>query len=317
MNRLAFALVFVLVAFAVPAKSAAQDYPNKPIRLVVGYAQGGGPDVLARIIGQKLGERLGQQGIVENKPGADGIIGAQFAAKAPPDGYTLLVGGTSEMVLNTRLYEKLPYDPIKDFAPITKIYSSPMVFAVNPSIPVTTVAEFIALVKAKPGGEFFASGSPVFLVAAEVFKQQAGVNLIEVPFKGSSPAVAAVIAAQVPLVVTSMPSAMLAVKSGKLRALAVTGARRDRLLPDVPTMMESGLPNYEFEPSVGLYAPTGTPRIIIDRLNAEVGAILRSDEMKARAVSLGINFGATTPEELGSMLKSDIARVAAITVRTH
>jgi tripartite-type tricarboxylate transporter receptor subunit TctC len=315
MKSLALALVFVSVAFAVPEQSAAQNYPSKPIRLVVGFAQGGGPDVLARIIAQKFGERLGQQGIVENKPGADGIIGVQFAAKASPDGYTLLVGGTSEMVLNTRLHENLPYDPVKDFAPITTIYSSPMVFAVHPSVPAATVAELIALVKARPKGEFFAVGAPVFLVAAELFKKQAGVNLTEVSFKGSSPAVAAVIAGQVPLVITSMPSSMNAVKSGRLRALAVTSAKRDSLMPDVPTMMESGLPNYEFEPWVGLYAPVGTPGAIIDRLNADVRAILGSDEIKARAASLGVNLGASSPEIHGAMLKSDIARVATITIR--
>ena len=303
MKSLALALVFVSVAFAVPEQSAAQNYPSKPIRLVVGFAQGGGPDVLARIIAQKFGERLGQQGIVENKPGADGIIGVQFAAKASPDGYTLLVGGTSEMVLNTRLHENLPYDPVKDFAPITTIYSSPMVFAVHPSV------------KARPKGEFFAVGAPVFLVAAELFKKQAGVNLTEVSFKGSSPAVAAVIAGQVPLVITSMPSSMNAVKSGRLRALAVTSAKRDSLMPDVPTMMESGLPNYEFEPWVGLYAPVGTPGAIIDRLNADVRAIMGSDEIKARAASLGVNLGTSSPEIHGAMLKSDIARVATITIR--
>jgi tripartite-type tricarboxylate transporter receptor subunit TctC len=317
MNCAAFALAIASAAFAAPGISSAQNYPNKPIRLVVGFAQGGGPDVFARLIGQKFGERLGQQGIVENKPGADGIIGVQFAAKAAPDGYTLLIGGTSEMVLNTRLYDKLPYDPINDFAPITKLYSSPMVFAVGPSVPAATVADLIALAKAKPGGEFFASGAPVFAVGAELFKKQAGVNLTEVPFKGSAPAVTAVIAGQVPLVITSMPSAMSAVKSGKLRALAVTGSRRDPLMPDVPTMMESGLPKYQFEPWVGLYAPAGTPRAIVDRLNAEVSAILGSDDIKSRGASLGVNLGATSPEEHAAMLRSDIASVATINMPKH
>jgi tripartite-type tricarboxylate transporter receptor subunit TctC len=288
--------------------SIAQSYPNKPVRLVVGYAPGGGTDNVARILSQKLAERLGQAVTVENKPGADAIIGTEYVAKSPPDGYTLLVGTDSEMVLNAGLYDRLPYDAAKDFVPVTVVSSNPLVFAVHPSFPATSMKELIALAKEKPGTLFYSAGAPVFQVATELLKKQTGADIVYVPFKGTGPAITAAIAGEVPIATVSIGPVLAQLRAGKLRALAITSPKRSVLLPDVPTMAEAGMGNFEVVPWTGLYAPAGTPAAVIDRLYNEVSAILKLDDVLRRYAALGLTAGGMPSAETADLLKADLAR---------
>ena len=291
-------LLCALVLVGTPAVSNAQGYPTKAIKFVAGYPPGGSTDSAARIVGQKLSERLGQPVVVENKPGADSSIATEYVAKAAADGYTLLLGGSGQMVFNPGLYAHLPYDTVKDFIPITLFVESPLVFAVHPSHPAKSINDLIALARAKPGETFYASGASQFYVAMEVFKKEAGVDIVHVPYKGSGPAVTAAMAGEVPLVITSVASALTQLRGGKLRALAVTGAKRDPLLPDVPTVAESGL-DVEGGIWVGLFAPAATPRPVIDRLARELTVILKSESLQAQLISQGYatqGMGMTPPE---------------------
>ena len=308
--KTAFRLLGMLAAFLLTlgaGESAAQAYPGKPVRLVVGYAPGGGTDNVARILSQKLAERLGQAVTVENKPGANGIIGVEYVAKSAPDGYTLLVGANSEMALNAGLYDRLPYDPAKDFVPVTVVSSNPLVFAVHPSLPVTSMKELIALAKEKPGKLFYSAGAPVFQVATELLKKQTGVDIVYVPFKGTGPAITAAIAGEVPIATVSIGPVMQQLRAGKLRALAITSPKRSVLLPDVPTMAEAGMGNFELVPWTGLYAPAGTPAAVIERLHGEVSAILKLDDVLGRYAALGLTAGGMTSAETQALLKSDLA----------
>ncbi|MBI2320363.1 MAG: tripartite tricarboxylate transporter substrate binding protein [Betaproteobacteria bacterium] len=303
-----FGLV-VAAALAIAAGDcAAQAFPSKPIRFVTGNAPGGGTDTLARMIGPKLSERLGQPIIVENRPGADGFIASEYVAKAPADGYTILVGTDGQMVLNVGLYAKLPYDPVADFAPITRISSTPLMIAVHPSLPASSIKELIALAKAKPGELFYASGAPVFRVATEMFKAQTGTNIVLVPYKGAAPAIAALLAADVTVGTMSVGPLLPHVRAGKLRGLAVTSAKRIALAPDIPTLAESGLPGFEVDPWTGLFAPDGTPRAVVDKLSSEANAVLKADEMRAALGKRGVVAAPTTPDELAAVLKADLAK---------
>ncbi|MBI4293534.1 MAG: tripartite tricarboxylate transporter substrate binding protein [Betaproteobacteria bacterium] len=299
-------LAFVL-ALAFGA-SMAQSYPTKPIRFIVGFAPGGANDTLARLVGQRLTERLGQPVIVENKPGADSIIGTDYVAKAPPDGYTLLVSSVA-MVLNPSLYDRVPYDAGRDFIPITLFASDPVVFAVHPSIPAASIKELISLAKSKPGQLFYSSGAPAFHVSAELFKRQAGINIVHVPYKGSGPAIAAAISAEVPMVAVEIPSALAQLRAGKLRALAITGPRRSEVAPNIPTMAESGMANFEQVLWIGLFAPAATPRTIIDRLYGELSVVLKTESMKERLAAMGYETNDTgmTPAAFGAFFYTDLA----------
>ncbi len=301
---LSLALVFVIAS----GESAAQSFPNKPIRFVTGNQAGGGTDTLARIVGPRLGERVGQPVIVENRAGADGAIASEFVAKSAPDGYTLLVGTDGQMVLNVGLYAKLPYDPVADFVPVILFSSQPLVFAVHPSFSATSIKELIELAKAKPGELFYASGAPVFRVATELFKAQTGINIVHVPYKGPAPALNAVIAGEVPLATLPQGSALAQIRAGKLRALAITSPRRSALIPDVPTMAESGVANFEVGPWTGLFAPAGTPSATIDRLNSELSVVLKRDDVQARFGSMGLNISGMPSAELAVLLKADLAK---------
>jgi tripartite-type tricarboxylate transporter receptor subunit TctC len=292
--------------------SSAQDYPNKLTTIVVAYAAGGGADVMARILAQKLSERLGHPVIVENKPGGNGIIGATMVAKSAPDGYTLLAGMTAEMILNAAAYPHMSYDPVKDFEPITKLYSNPLVFAVHPSVKAKTMQEFIALAKTEPGKLDYASGAAVFYLAGEMLNRQAGVNVVRIPYKGSGATMKDVIGGHVSMLVTSLPSAMGPVQSGTLRGLAVTSLKRDALLPDLPTMEEVGLKNFDVVTWAGLYAPHGTPRAVVDRLNREMAAIVKLDDVKKQAKAIGVTLESTSPEEQGASQRADIARFKTV-----
>jgi tripartite-type tricarboxylate transporter receptor subunit TctC len=270
-----------LVATAVTA--LAQDkYPNKPVRLIVAFPPGGSTDIIARLVGQRLSERLGQQVIIDNRGGAGGTIGTELAARANPDGYTLTMGTTSTHVIAPAAYPKLTYDPIKDFAPITLVASTPYLLVLNPGVKASSLKEFVALVKSQPGKLNYASagtGSTTHL-AMEMLKSTAGLDIVHVPYNGNGPAGAAVLGGQVQALFGSMPAVLPQAKSGKLRPIAVGTAKRSSALPDVPTVAESGYPGFEVSLWLGFFAPRGTPIEIINRLHSELARIALSPEMK-------------------------------------
>ena len=267
----------------------AQSYPSRPIKLVVGFGPGGGTDILGRLVAPQLSERLGVAVTVENRPGANSNIGTDYVAKSAPDGYTLLVGGSASMALSSGLYERLPFDPLKDFIPIAQIVAGDaLVVAVHPAVPANSIKELIAYAKANPGKVFYGSGAPPFQIAAEYFNKLAGVNMTHVPFKGAAGAVAATVAGETQVTVVSIASGLGQFKAGKLRMLAVTGFKRDHVLPDVPTMKEAGLAeNFEVPMWTGLFAPAGTPAPIIDKLSSQMALVLKSDLTKTRLASMG------------------------------
>lgn len=291
--------------------TCAQSYPNRPIRMVVGFPPGGGADFAARVAAQTLSESLNQQVIVDNRPGANAIIACDFVAKAAPDGYTLLLGVTASHAINPNVYKKLPYDAIKDFAPITNLGFSPLILVVNPSLPVKSVKELIALAKAKPGQLNFASAGSgnVTHLAAELFKSMAGVQMTHVPYKGSAPAITDVIAGQVSLYFDNIASALIPhVKAGKLRALAVTSTKRSHVVPDIPTVAESGVPGFEMTTWSGVFAPAATPPEIVRKLNTELVKGLNGPELKGRFAKQGMEVIGNTPEQFAAALKSEIAK---------
>jgi tripartite-type tricarboxylate transporter receptor subunit TctC len=308
----AYKVLGMLLAFTLAVasgESGAQSYPNKPIKLVVGFGPGGGTDILGRLVAQQLSERLSVPVTVENRPGANSNIGTDFVAKAAPDGYTLLVGGSASMALSSGLYERLPFDPIKDFSPIAQIVAGDaLVFAVHPSVPANSIKELIAYAKANPGKLFYASGAAPFQVAGEYFNKLAGVNITHVPFKGAAGAVAATVGGETQMTVVSIASGLGQFKSGKLRTLAVTGFKRDHVLPDVPTMKEAGLENFEVPMWTGLFAPAGTPAPVIDKLSAEMSIILNSDLTKKRFDSMGYESRPLTRAEFAKEQKDDIEK---------
>ena len=312
MRGAAVVLAGVLVVVATGA--AAQSYPVKPIRLIVPYPPAGATDILGRIIGQKLGESLGQQVVIENRPGASGIIGADLAAKAAPDGYSLLVGQAANLAINISLMGKLPYDPVKDFAPVTLVAATPNLLVVHPSLPVRSVQDLIALAKAKPGAINYASagsGSPGHL-AAELLKKTAKIDMVHIPYKGAAPALTDVVAGQASLYFTSPISAQPFVKSGRLRMVAVTSAKRSPSLPDVPAVAEAGFPEFDLTSWWGILAPAGVARDIIERLHGETIRILNLTDVKQRYASLGADAVTNTPEQFAAYIKSEIAKWAKV-----
>ena len=295
---------------AASGESSAQSYPNKPIKLVVGFGPGGGTDILGRLVAQQLTERLNVPVTVENRPGANSNIGTDYVAKAAPDGYTLLVGGSASMALASGLHQRLPFDPVKDFIPIAQIVAGDaLVLAVHPSVPANSVKELIAYAKANPGKVFYGSGAPPFQIAAEYFNKLAGVKMTHVPFKGAAGAVAATVGGQTQVTVVSIASGLSQFKAGKLRMLAVTGFKRDHVLPDVPTMKEAGLAeNFEVPMWTGLFAPAGTPTPIIDKLSNEMSAVLKSDLTTTRFASMGYESRPLTRAEFTKLQREDIEK---------
>jgi tripartite-type tricarboxylate transporter receptor subunit TctC len=304
-------------AFALLASSAvciqAQDYPSKPVRIVVTYPPGGGADIMARLIAQKLTTALGQTFLVENKPGASGQIGALSVAKSAPDGYTLMVDASSYAV-NPTLFPKLPYDPLKAFAPITTLALFPNMLVVSPNFPVTSTKELVTMAKAQPGKISYASsgnGSAQHL-AGELFKQQAGVDMQHVAYKGGGPAMNDVIAGHVPVFFANMASGLGHVKTGKLKALASTGTKRSPALPDLPTMAEAGVPGYDVYEWNILVAPAGTPPEIIKKLHAEVKKAMEAKDVRDRIDGLGGEIIASTPDETDKFIKEQINKWAKV-----
>jgi tripartite-type tricarboxylate transporter receptor subunit TctC len=306
---------FTLLAVAVAASPAfAADYPIKPIRIVVPFSAGGTSDFLARAIAAKLDGALGQTVIIDNKPGAGGNIGSDAVAKADPDGYTLLLGTVGTHAINSSLYKKMPYDAMKDFAPVTLVAEVPNMLVVHPSVPAKSVQELLALAKAKPGSLTFASsgnGSSIHL-SGELFKSLAGVDMLHIPYKGSSPAVSDLLGGQVNMMFDNMPSSLPHVKAGKLRALAVTSAKRSPAMPDLPTLAETGITGYDAAAWFGVLAPAGTPPDVIKKLNTEIVKVLNMPEVAARLSVQGAVPTTNTPEQFAAYIKSETAKWAKV-----
>jgi len=302
------ALFLIILFVAVPGAVSAQSYPGRPIKLVVGFPPGGGNDIQARLIAQKLSKEWGQSVFVENKPGANAIIATDFVAKSPPDGYTLYVGASGAMAFNPGLYKKLPYDPVKDFVPVVQIASFPLVMAMHPSGRPMNLAQFIQLAKAKPGVLSYAAGSTPFQVITELFKMQAGIDIKPIPYSGSNKSIISTIAGETDFVTVDLPPALAQLRAGKLQGLAVTGTKRSPMAPDLPTVDESGLPNFEAVLWTGIFAPAGTPKDVVDKLHDAVARILLMDDFKTRLAELGYEPGSLSQAEFAALLKADIAK---------
>ena len=305
MKRLFAALLLL------PCLALAQSYPARPVRIVVPFPPGGATDVMARVVAQKLNESWPQQAVVENKPGASGTLGSDLVAKSAPDGYTLLLQGTQHSI-NLSLYKQLPYDTLRDFAPVAYIAAAPFLLVVHPSVPANSVAELIAYIKARPGGANYGSsgvGGAAHL-AGEIFKTSAGVQLTHIPYKGAAPAMADLLGGQVPMVFDPIPTSLTQVRSGRIKALAITSARRSALMPELPTVAESGLPGFDVAAWFGLYAPAATPKDIVAKLNADVNRVLQLPEVKEKFAALGAESLPMTPDQFALHLRAEIARFA-------
>ena len=306
-------LVFAVLVFAATA-AIAQPYPSKPTRMIVPYPPGGSADILARAIGAKVGEGLGQPVVIDNRPGAGTIIGTEATAKSAPDGYTFMLGTVSSHAINPALNPKLPFDPVKDFTPLALVASIPFAMIVHPSVPAKSVQEFVALAKARPGQINYSSagnGTSNHL-AGELLKSMAGIDLVHVPYKGSAPALNDLIAGQVSLMFDLVLTAAPHIKSGAARGLAVTGAKRSAVLPELPTVAETGLPGYEVSAWFGIFAPAGLPQPVARRLNAELVKVMREPDLKQRLASLGADPLTSTPEEFSAYLRSEIEKWAKV-----
>jgi tripartite-type tricarboxylate transporter receptor subunit TctC len=292
----------------------AQAYPAKPVRMIIPYPPGGGNDTLGRLFAAKLSDRLGQPVVVENRPGAGTLIGTEAAAKSAPDGYTILLSSIATHALSPNLYAKVPYDPIKDFAPVTLLGIAPTVLVVRSDLPAKDLAGFVAAARAKPGGFTYASGgngTPPH-INGEVFKAVAGVDLLHVPFKGGGPALVDLMAGRVDVMLDTAASAMPHVRSGKLRALAISGPARSAEYPDLPTFAEAGMPQYDTNAWYSVHAPAGTPPEIVRRLNAELVASLKEPDVQARFKQLSTDPVGNTPEEFAAFVKMELDKYARV-----
>jgi tripartite-type tricarboxylate transporter receptor subunit TctC len=302
--------VLILLGVAAAAAAQAQSYPSKPIRLIVPFTPGGSTDVIARVIAQKIGETMGVQVIVDNRPGAGGNIGVELTAKSPPDGYTLVMGHIGTMAVNPTLYKRLPYDPLRDFAPVALVALVPNLLAVHPALPVKNVKELIALARANPGklnyGSSGADGTPY--LACEYFKLAAKLDITHIPYKGAAPMAADLAGGQVEMTITGIPSLLPFVKAKRVRVLAVTTAQRIAFMPEVPTVAEAALPGFEAVSWYGVLAPIATPKEIVARLNSEIVKAAASPDTAERLAAEGANPSAGTPEQFGSFIRSEIVR---------
>jgi tripartite-type tricarboxylate transporter receptor subunit TctC len=308
--RTAGFLIFVLVCGAATG-AWAQAYPSKPIHIVVGFPPGGGNDIIARLVGAKMQESWGQPVVIDNKPGANSIIASEFVAKSAPDGYTLLVNATGGMSVNPVLYAKLPYDPLRDFVPISMVGSFPLVLVVNPSVPAISVPELVAYAKANPGKLNYSAGSTAFQVASEMFKQMTGTDIKHIPYKGSVQSISAVMAGDVQVTIVDSPPLVPQLKSGRVRALAVTTAKRAAAMPDLPTIAES-VPGYEMALWIGVFAPAGTPGEIAAKLNAEVVRIVRLPDIREKLDGMGVEPLGNSSEQVAEWIRREIARFGPV-----
>ena len=310
LKRIALASLAVTLA----GHAAAQPYPTKPIRMIIGFPPGGGTDIIGRIVGQKLTEALGQQVLADNRGGASGQIAAELTAKAPPDGYTVMMAHIAAISILPSLYPKLPYDPVKDFAPVTLVAISPNVVIVHPSLPVKNIKELIALAKARPGQIHYESPGigTVQHLAAELFNLQAKVNLLHVPYKGAGPAIIDLVAGHVQLGFDVVPVAGAQIKAGRLRALGVTSAKRSALFPDLPTISESGVPGFDMSTWWGLVAPAAVNKNIVARLHGETVKVLRQKEAADRIAEQGAEVVGSTPAEFAAFIRAERVKYARI-----
>ncbi|MFN0305662.1 MAG: Bug family tripartite tricarboxylate transporter substrate binding protein [Burkholderiales bacterium] len=308
MRRIATTLMFLAAIAGLHAR--ADDYPVKPIRLIIPFAPGGITDTTARAVTDRLGARLGQQVVIESRPGAGGNIGTQMVANAAPDGYTLLLGFDGTLVINPHVYAKMPFDTLRDFAPITRLGDATLILVAHPSVTANNIAELAVLSKQKPGTLSYGSAGngTTGHVAAELLRLSAGVDMTHVPYKGGAPALVDVVAGQIQLVSTAVASAVQFVKQGRVKAIGVSSAKRDPALPDVPTFSESGAPGYIATSWTGLLAPAKTPRAIIDRLNREIVTLLADPEVQSRYAAIGVVPGGTTPEGYAQLIRDDLAK---------
>jgi len=309
-----FATMAALAVAAVPMTSAAQAYPTKPIRLVVAFPAGGSTDIIARLVAQRLGERLGQQVIVDNRGGAGGTIGTEIAARAAPDGHTLTMGTTSTHVIAPAAYAKVSYDPVKDFSPITLVASTPYLLVLHPGVKANNLKEFVALAKSQPGKMNFASagtGSTTQL-AMEMLKIAAGIDIVHVPYGGNGPAGTATLGGQVQALFGSMPAVLPHAQAGRLRPIAVGTATRSPALPNVPTVAESGYPGFEVSLWLGFFAPKGTPQPVLNRLQKELTEIANNAEMKAQFEKNGASAVTNTPAEMNALMKTELEKYSKV-----
>jgi tripartite-type tricarboxylate transporter receptor subunit TctC len=310
MNRSIARLAAALAALAATSLALAQPYPARSIKMIVPFPPAGSTDISARAVAGKLGERLGQAVIIENKPGAGGNIGTDVAAKAAPDGYTIIVGTVGTHAINSSLYSKMPYDHIRDFAPVVLLSTTPNVLVMSPSFPANSVGDVIRLAKARPGELNFASsgaGTSIHL-SGEMFKSMAGLDMTHIPYKGSAPMLIDLMSGQVNMAFDNLSASMVHIKAGKLKALATTGTTRSAALPELPTVSEAGLPGYESTSWNAVFAPAGTPREVIDKLNREINAILQSPETRKYFAEQGAEAGGGTPEQLGALVRSETVK---------
>lgn len=306
--------LLALLLCVAAAHAFAQGYPAKPVKMIIPYPPGGGNDTLGRLFAIKLSERLGQPVVVENRPGAGTLIGTEAAAKSAPDGYTILLSSIATHALSPNLYARVPYDPIRDFAPVTLLGIAPTVLVVRNDLPAKDLAELVAAARAKPGGFTYASGgngTPPH-INAEVFKAVAGVDLLHIPFKGGGPALVDLMAGRVDIMLDTAASAMPHVRSGKLRALAISGPKRSPEYPDLPTFAEAGLPQYDTNAWYSVHAPAGTPPEIVRRLNTELVASLREPDVQARFRQLSTDPVGNTPEEFAAFVKAELDKYARV-----
>ena len=294
------------------AASHAQDYPNKPVRIVIGYSAGGGNDIIVRVMTPELSKGLGQPVIVENKPGAQSIIAAELVAKSAPDGYTILMGPSGPMTINPATYSKLPYDPVRDFAPISTICQFPLIVTVDAKLPIKSVKELIEYAKANPGKANYASSAGIFQIATELFKQKTGTNFVMIPYKGSGESIQALVGGQVMLTIVDPPPATGALKAGTVRGLAVTSAQRHPSWPDLPTMAEAGVPDMEVPVWTALFFPAKTPPAIVARMQREVARVVQTPEVKERFAQMGLEPVGGSSEELAQRVQRDIQKWTAV-----
>lgn len=308
----AFTAMFIYAFNGVAAESAVR-FPDKPIRLVVGFAPGGAPDIIGRLVGQKLGERLGQQVVVDNRPGATGNIGAEIVARAAPNGHTLFMA-TVSVAISPNFYKSLPFDPVGSFTPVSRVAIVPLLVVVHPSLPVKSIRELIEHAKSKPGVLNYASvgtGSPQHL-SAELFKSTAGVKLVHVPYKGGGPATTAILSGESHLFFAGMPPALPYARAGRLRALAVSTAKRSPSAPEVPTVAEAGLQGFEADNWHGVLAPRGTPQAVVAKLNREIVAVLAQDDIQKQLIRAGAEGVSSSPDEFAKFIRAETGKWAKV-----
>ena len=308
-GRLAGLVLPALIAVTAQAQGS---FPNRPIHIIVGFAAGGGNDIIVRVLAPKMSEGLGQPIIVENKSGAQSIIAAEYVAKSAPDGYTLFMGPSGAMTMNPAIYSKLPYSPLRDFAPISMIGDFPLILVVNSSLPVNSVKDLIDYAKARPGDVNYSASAAPFQLAAELFNQKTGTKFAYIPYKSSGDSVSAVMSGQVTITITDPPPVIGPIKGGKVRALAVTSVRRDPAWPDVPTLAEAGGPDIEIRLFTGFHAPAGTPMAIVNRIQQEVARVVKLPDIKERLDQMSIVPSGNTSEEFRQIIARDIAKWTAV-----